>query len=52
MAFNALIHKHRYVWVNVFMDFESLGCCSVHWVLQLPCSLILKSVERRKLKNC
>jgi len=51
MAFNALIHKHRYVWVNVFTGFESLSCCSVHWVLQLLCSLILKSMERWILKN-
>lgn len=27
MAFNALIHKHRYVWVNVFVHFESWDCC-------------------------
>lgn len=51
MAFNALIHKHRYVWGGVLMDFKSLDCWRVHGVLKLPCSLILKSVERGKLKN-
>lgn len=38
MAFNALIHKHRYVRVNVLMDFESLDCCSVH----LGCAVTLQ----------
>lgn len=51
MAFNALIHKHRYVWGDVLVGLESLDCWKVHGVLKLPCSLILKSVDRRKLKN-
>lgn len=34
MAFNALIHKHRYVWVNVLTDFESLDWYSMCCVLR------------------